>query len=62
MPTIDDIDVDFDAMSNEDLEAYLAELREVSAKRKPRAGASIKLTKNSSISKAPKRNIIKVEL
>jgi len=64
MPTVNDVDIDFDSMSDEQLEAYLAELREISKTRKPRAGASIKnsFDKPARAPKQPKKDVIKIEL
>lgn len=66
MPTVNDLEIDFDAMTNEELEAYLAELREVSKSRKPRAGASIKVGSAKSPKepkqRKPKPNIIRIDL
>jgi hypothetical protein len=66
MPTINDVDVDFDAMTNEELQKYLDDLREVTAKRRPRAGASAKPPKDPSAPKAPRgrkpANVIRIDL
>ena len=57
MPIVQEMEINFDEMSDEQLEAFLANLREASGKRQPKMEAAAKVK----ISKKP-RAFINVQL